>query len=80
MQEGEVKMNQTTLVDAEIGKMYTIKKIETDDSELDSFLFTLGCYEGESIVVVSVISESFVVSIKDSRYNINSALAKAIII
>ncbi len=70
----------TTLIDAEIGKSYNIKGINTDDEELNSFLFTLGCYEGEPIVVVSIISESYVVSIKDSRYNINSSLAEAILI
>lgn len=69
-----------SLVDAEMGKEYIIKAICTDDEELESFLFTLGCYTGEPIVVVSKISGSYVVSIKDGRYNIDEELASAIVI
>ncbi len=65
---------------AEIGKEYTIVAIKTDDSELENFLFTLGCYEGGKITVVSVLSDNFVVAIKDARYSIDSILAKAIIV
>ncbi len=66
------------LLNAKLGETYTISKINTNDEELESFLFTLGCYSGETIVVVSVISESYVVSIKDGRYNIDKNLAEAI--
>lgn len=69
-----------TLADAEIGKTYIVNEIRTDDEELDSFLFTLGCYAGEPIVVVSTMSGGYVVSIKDGRYNIDKELASAIII
>lgn len=69
-----------TLKDAELGKIYTVSKIETDDEELNSFLFTLGCYSGEKIVVVSKISGNYVVSIKDGRYNIDNDLAETIAI
>lgn len=69
-----------TLLNAEIGKSYTIKAIDTDDEELEDFLFTLGCYSGEGIVVVSMISKSYVVSIRDGRYNIDKNLAETIII
>lgn len=69
-----------SLVDAEMGKEYIVKKIDTDDEELDGFLFTLGCYTGEPIVVVSKISGSYVVAIKDGRYNIDQELASAIMI
>ncbi len=69
-----------TLVNAELGEEYIIRAIETDDDELNSFLFSLGCYEGEPIVVVSHISCGFVVSIKDGRYNIDQELASAILI
>lgn len=69
-----------TLVDAEVGEEYIVKGIDTDDEELNSFLFTLGCYTGEPIVVVSHISGSFVVAIKDGRYNIDEELAAAILI
>ena len=69
-----------TLKTAEEGKEYIIKAIETDDEELDAFLFSLGCYSGEPITVVSHLKKSCVVSIKDGRYNIDKALAEAIIV
>ena len=65
---------------AEIGKEYIIKAIQTDDEELNAFLFSLGCYSGESITVVSHLARSCVVAIKDARYNIDKELAKAIIV
>lgn len=65
---------------AEEGKEYTVKRIETDDEELDSFLFSLGCYAGEPITVVSRRRGGCTVSIKDARYNIDNQLASAIII
>lgn len=65
---------------AEEGKEYTVKRIDTDDEELDSFLFSLGCYAGEPITVVSRRRGGCTVSIKDARYNIDNQLAAAIII
>ena len=62
------------------GKTYIIRAVETDDEELNAFLFSLGCYSGESITVVSQLRQGCVVSIKDGRYNIDKALAKAILI
>lgn len=67
-----------TLREAEEGKEYIIKAIETDDDELDAFLFSLGCYAGEVITVVSHLKGSCTVSIKDGRYNIDNELAEAI--
>ena len=64
----------------EEGVEYTIKRINTDDEELNSFLFSLGCYSGEPITVISRRKGSCVVSIKDGRYSIDSQLAAAIII
>ncbi len=69
-----------TLLDAQEGIEYIIKQIETDDEELDAFLFSLGCYSGEPITVVSHLKGGCVVSIKDGRYNIDNQLAEAIII
>lgn len=69
-----------TLLEANEGTEYIIKSIETDDEELDAFLFSLGCYSGEPITVVSHLRSSCVVSIKDGRYNIDNQLAQAIII
>ena len=68
------------LRNAEEGKEYIIKAIETDDDELDAFLFSLGCYSGEPITVIARRKSGCVVSIKDGRYNIDNQLAEAIII
>ena len=68
------------LANAEEGKEYIIKEINTDDEELDAFLFSLGCYSGEPITVISRRKKSCFVSIKDGRYNIDSQLAEAIIV
>ena len=65
---------------AEEGKEYIIQRIETDDEELDAFLFSLGCYTGEPITVVSRRRGGCTVSIKEGRYNIDNQLAEAIII
>ena len=67
-----------TLLDAVEGKEYIIKEIVTDDEEMDAFLFSLGCYSGEPITVISHLKGGCVVSIKESRYNIDSQLALAI--
>lgn len=67
-----------TLKDAQEGKEYIIQSIETEDEELDAFLFSLGCYSGEAITVVAHRKGSCVVSIKDARYNIDDQLAGAI--
>lgn len=69
-----------TLLDAIEGEEYIIRSIETDDEELDAFLFSLGCYSGEPITVVSRIKGGCVVSIKDGRYTIDNQLAQAIAI
>ena len=69
-----------TLWQAEEGKEYTVERIETDDDELNAFLFSLGCYSGEPITVVTRRRSGMIVSIKDGRYNIDSALAETIII
>lgn len=68
------------LSEAQEGKEYIVRGIETDDEDLDAFLFSLGCYSGEPITVVSRLKNSCVVSIKDGRYNIDNQLASAILI
>ena len=67
-----------TLKNVEPGREYEIKSIVTNDDELDSFLFSLGCYSGEAITVVRHRKSGCVVSIKDARYNIDDQLADAI--
>ena len=66
------------LTAAQEGKEYIVSDIKTDDEELNSFLFSLGCYSGEPITVISRKKSSCVVSIKDGRYNIDNQLAEAI--
>lgn len=68
------------LRNAEEGKEYIVRRIDTDDEELDAFLFSLGCYSGEPITVISHLKGGSVVSIKDGRYQIDVQLAEAIII
>ncbi|MBQ2770862.1 MAG: ferrous iron transport protein A [Clostridia bacterium] len=69
-----------TLKEAKAGEEYIIQNIVTDDEELDAFLFSLGCYSGEAITVVSHLKGGCVVSIKDGRYNIDNQLAEAIVV
>ena len=66
------------LTEVNLLEEYTVKEIEADDEELVAFLFSLGCYSGEPITVVSRKKSGCVVSIKDGRYNIDKDLAKAI--
>lgn len=67
-----------TLKEAVEGKEYIVDKINTNDEELTAFLFSLGCYSGEAVTVISRLKNGCVVSIKDGRYNIDSQLAEAI--
>lgn len=68
------------LREAEEGKEYIIQQINTDDEELNAFLFSLGCYSGETITVIAHRRGGCTVSIKDGRYNIDTQLAEAIIV
>lgn len=68
------------LTQASHNKEYVIKKINTVKDDLRDFLFTLGCFEGERITVLSVLSENYVIVVKDARYSIDRELAEAIII
>lgn len=69
-----------TLREAEEGKEYRIQSIETDDTELKSFLFSLGCYGGEAITVIRRSKGGSIVAIKDGRYHIDHQLAQAILV
>lgn len=69
-----------TLRNAEEGTSYIIREICTGDEELEAFLFSLGCYSGEPITVISHMKSGSVVSIKDGRYQIDKQLAEAIVI
>ena len=69
-----------TLTQANLKESYVIKEIQCDDEELQSFLFSLGCYSGESITVILRRRNSCVISLKDGRYNIDQQLAQTIIV
>ena len=55
------------LTETQLGEEYTIKELQTDDDELDSFLFSLGCYSGEKITVISRILGGCIISVKNGR-------------
>ena len=65
---------------AEEGREYIVQRVETGDGELDSFLFSLGCYSGEPITVITKRRSGCVVSIKEGRYSVDKDLAEAIIV
>ena len=69
-----------TLLNAEVGREYLISHIDTKDEELDAFLFSLGCYSGEPITVISKRRGGCTVSIKDGRYNVDKQLADSIVL
>ena len=69
-----------TLREAQEGTAYIIRGIETDDEELNAFLFSLGCYSGEPITVISRRRGSCVISVKDGRYSMDTQLAEAILV
>lgn len=69
-----------TLLDARSGKEYIVTRVKTDDEALDSFLFSLGCYSGEPITVVSRKRNNCTIAVKDGRYSIDNQLAAAIMI
>lgn len=68
------------LAEAMEGEEYIIQDIETDDEELNAFLFSLGCYSGEPITVVAKRKNSMTIAVKDGRYNIDTELASAILV
>jgi ferrous iron transport protein A len=68
------------LKSAEAGTEYIIQDIRTDDEELNAFLFSLGCYSGEPITVITHLKDGCIVAIKDGRYHIDNLLAEAIIL
>lgn len=80
--------NQTTiqnrivkkLYNAELKKEYTIENVASNDPKINDFLFTLGCFKGQQVTVISHLSSHFVIAIKDARYSIDADLAKAIIL
>jgi ferrous iron transport protein A len=76
----EKRKKANNLSKGSVHSTYIIKAIDTSDEEMKNFLFTLGCYEGQTVTIISKISDNYVINIKDARYSIDKDLAKAIII
>lgn len=78
--KAKIESHDFNLTQADINVPYIITGVNTADSSMKEFLFTLGCFEGEEITVISVLAENFVVHVKDARYSIDEDLARAILI
>lgn len=76
----KIESQDFNLTQADINVPYIIRGVNTADNSMKEFLFTLGCFEGEEITVISVLAENFVVHVKDARYSIDEDLARAILI
>lgn len=67
-----------TLTKTIISKEYTIETIKANDPSMENFLFSLGCYPGERISVISKLSSNYIISVKGTRYSVDETLAKTI--
>ena len=79
-QDAVAKADKMTILDAVPGQTYTIKGLDTQDEEMNGFLFRLGCYSGEPITLISKKKKNCIVVIKDGRYNLDNLLAEAILV
>lgn len=68
------------LSQGKINREYKVTAIKSEDEELVNFLFSLGCYEGEVITLISIICDNYVINIKDARYSIDKELASAVMV
>jgi ferrous iron transport protein A len=68
------------LMQAQEGREYLVQRIAAEDEGLEAFLFSLGCYAGEPITVVTRRRSGCTVAIKDGRYHIDNQLAEAILV
>ncbi len=73
-------MDDKNLTTVDLNKTVKVKRLDTNDKELEHFLFTLGCYPGEDITVVSIVSSTYVIVVKDARYSIDKDFAHAIVV
>ena len=80
IQQEAAQNSKMTILDAVPGQTYIIKEINTEDEEMNGFLFRLGCYSGEPITLISKKKKNCIVVIKDGRYNLDNLLAEAIIV
>ncbi len=68
-----------TLAQGHVNQTYVIREVESNDNMRD-FLFTLGCYSGEQVTIISKLASNYIINIKDARYSIDEGLARAIMI
>lgn len=64
---------------AKMGETFMVKQVEGKE-KVKKFLFTLGCFEGEEITLISKLAGNYIVIIKDSRYAIDESMAKVIVL
>ncbi len=76
--ERKANTDLDNLSEGQMNLQYIITDIKSNNEEMDNFLFSLGCYKGEEIIIISKIGDVFVINIKDARYSIDENLAKAI--
>ncbi len=69
-----------TLYKAKLNQAYIVKEIDSNDEPMKEFLFSLGCYPGERVTIISKLASNFIISVKDARYSIDERLAKCILI
>ncbi len=69
-----------SLAKGKLNTPYTVNCVNTDYEDIREFLFTLGCYPGEKVTIISRLSSNYIISIKDARYSIDEDLANAIIV
>ncbi|MDI3537950.1 MAG: hypothetical protein PWP30_2432 [Eubacteriaceae bacterium] len=79
MKKGQI-LKVPNLTNAQINRSYVIKKIETQEKAMTDFLFSLGCYEGEEVTVISVLAQNYIIHVKNARYSIDEELARVILI
>ena len=66
------------LTQANENTTHIISGIETEDEDMKAFLFSLGCYKGQEISLITKKKHSLVISLKEARYNIDTCLGEAI--
>lgn len=71
---------QANLTCAQLNRPYLIKGIDTGEEKMKDFLFTLGCFEGEMVTVISALAGNYIIHVKGARYSIDKELSKAILI
>ncbi len=74
------RMKEKNLTTISLNTTARIKRLDTQNKDLEHFLFTLGCYPGEDITLVSIVSATYIIVVKDARYSIDKDFARAIIV